>query len=70
MMMIKKIIISFIEVFAQFPQRFKWVYGFENKGKSTPRTKRNDSEVFLERGDACLTDRFIFFSLRRIRRKH
>lgn len=51
MMMIKKIIISFIEVFAQFPQRFKWVYGFENKGKSTPRTKRNDSEVFLERGD-------------------
>lgn len=37
---------------------------------NTPRTKRNDSEVFLERGDAGLTDRFIFFSLRRIRRKH
>ena len=45
-------------------------YGFENKGKITPRTKRNDSEVFLERGDVGLTDRFIFFSLRRIRRKH
>ena len=37
---------------------------------NTPRTKRNDSEVFLERGDAGLTDRFIFFSLRRIRTKH